>query len=636
MGSLVKRFLDAELSRREFANALLAAGLSGTAVNSLLGMVSEARAADAPPVEGRRFTGTGAEVITETLLAADVQYLFATTATGMAALFDALALRPQLELVLALHEGQATSMAHGYELASGRTAALFLPGVAIPNALNNLYNAWKDRSAIAVFSDGPRSDFRGREQFQQVDDWLAPTEQFTKWRWEVHSAKRLAEMTRRALKTAGTPPGGPVHIRFPQNLLTEAPVSDRIYPQSQFRVDVNLPPRPELVERAARLLLEAKNPMLNVGHEVTRTGANAAVLELAELLGARVTQGFSVYGDMDFNHPLFGGFYGMGFPEGVGRMDVFLNLGSDMPSPGAITTPVPRQAKVIHARMEYENIGKFHHTEIALAGGIRETTEALIDAIKSMATTERLRALAEPRLAAAQAEFTNRKARQREAAAANWDASPMSWERVGYELDRQLADDAVIVSELDSRIPYDWLDFRQGHKRLIGQTTGFALGWGVGAAFGVKAALPDRQVVCLVGDGAFLFGQTEALWTAARCDIPVTIIIFNNESYDGERERIYAFSPLARDKERRHLWKDMSCYLGDPLVDFSRLASSFGIEASKAENADELARALKRARKANESGAPYLIDLKIMQKGHGANERWHPPVSIAAKRSRRI
>ena len=73
-------------------------------------------------------------------------------------------------------------MAHGYELASGKTAALLVPGVAIPSAMNNLYNAWKDRSAIVAISDAQQTNFMGRNQFQQVDDWLEPLQQFTKWR----------------------------------------------------------------------------------------------------------------------------------------------------------------------------------------------------------------------------------------------------------------------------------------------------------------------------------------------------------------------------------------------------------------------------------------------------------------------
>jgi thiamine pyrophosphate-dependent acetolactate synthase large subunit-like protein len=632
----VKQFLDQSLSRRDFTRTLLAAGLSVTAVESMVAMVSEANAGNLPPRSGIEFTGTGAEILIETLLAAEVEYLFATTSTGMSSIFDALALRKGPQLVLALQEGQATSMAHGYELASGKTAALLLPGVAVPNAMNNLYNAWKDRSAIAVLSDSPRSQWQSREQFQQIDDWIEPMQQFTKWSWQVQNPARIAELTRRAIKMANTPPGGPVHIRYPLDFLAKPGQTETIYPQSLFSVNANLPPREDMIEQAAKYLLEAEYPVINVGHEVTRTGSNEAMIQLAEMLGARVTQGFSVYGDMAFNHPLFSGFWGVGFPRGIAKTDALLNLGTAMPSPAGITVPVPKRAKVIHARMEYEDIGRFQPTDVGIAGGINETTNALIDAIQSMATKERLEKLAAPRLAAAEQSFAVYKEKLRTDAKADWNASPMSWDRIGYELEQGLADDAVVVSELDSRTPYKWLDFQPGKKRLIGQTTGFALGWGVGASFGVKMALPDKQVVCMVGDGAFLFGQSEALWTAVRCEIPVTIIIFNNESYDGERERIYAFSPLAKSRKTRENWRDMTCYLGDPLVSFVGIAKSFGMEGSIAEDASQLSKALKRAAAANREGAPYLIDLKVKQGGHGANENWYPALSVADKRSRKI
>lgn len=636
MANAVKDFLDNKLSRRDLTRALFAAGLSAGAVRGMLALAGEAHAETLVKTEGREYTGTGAQVLLETLLAAEIDYLFTTTATGMTALFDAITLRPELKIVLALQEGQATSMAHGYELATGRTSAVLVPGVGMPNAMNNLYNAWKDRSSVAIFSDAPSLDFRGRDGFQQVDDWLAPMQTFTKWTWEINRPGEIAEMTRRALKVANTPPGGPTHIRYPSDMLGQANVTETIYPQSLFRVNTALPPRPELIEQAARALLEAKTPFLHVGHEVTRSGANDLVLKLADLLGLPVSQGISCFGDMAFNHPAYAGFYGMGFPRGLARADVFMNLGGQMPSPASITGSVPRQAKVIHARMEYEEIGNYQPTDLAITGGVREITTALIDALQSMATRERLESLAAPRREAQAAAFAQRREREQAAAAENWNAAPMSWERACHELDQGLAEDAVIVSETNSRAPYELMDFRPGGKRLIGQTTGFALGWAVGAAFGVKMALPDRQVVALAGDGGFLFGQAEALWTAVRCEIPVIIVIFNNESYDGERERIYAFSPLARNQETRDQWRDQTCYLGAPSVDFVALAKSFGMEAGRANNPAELRRVLRRATAVTREGGPFLIDLRLMQKGYGANDNWYPRVSIAEKRTVKI
>jgi thiamine pyrophosphate-dependent acetolactate synthase large subunit-like protein len=637
MRSLIQQFVDRRISRRDFGLGLGGLGLSAAAVESVL--QSMALAQEPPPAAGIRIQGTGAEILVETLRAAAIPYVFATTATGMSPFFDALAVRPDPKLILSIAESQATSMAHGYELASGNTSALFLPGVAIPSAMNNLYNAWKDRSAIAVFSDGPSNKLPGRNMFQQMDDWLDPMVQFTKWRWQVDNDRQISEMVRRAIKVADTPPGGPVHIRFPLNILGARDLKQTIYPQSRFTVPMEIRPKPELVEQAAQLLLNAEQPLISVGAEVTRAGANDALIEFAELLGIPVAQGFSVYGDFPFRHPLFAGHYGLGVPRGLAGMDVFLNLGGQMPDPGIFTAPVPRKAKVIHARIEYEDIASIYPTDVAIAAGLKETITELTDAVKGMATADRLQRLSAGRMEAARSQMAKRTVARKEKAREYWDASPMSWERVSAELDLALEDDAIIVSEIDYRTPLEWLDFGRGKKWLIGETTGFALGWGLGAALGVKIARPDRQVVCLVGDGALLFGQLEALWTASRYDIPALILVFNNRSYDNERNRIKNNSPLWQNRETRDLWKDMTGYLGKPVVDFTGIAKSFDIPAAMVSTPADLQRALKRARAVTREGRPFLIDAVIMQldrKGRRTEATWYPELSIAAVRSRKV
>ena len=637
MRDLLKQFIDQDISRRDFGKGLLALGFSAAAVESVLGSLASAQVP--PPETGQRLEGTGSEILLATLQAAGVRNIFGTTATGMSPFFDALALQDQTRLILSIAESQATSMAHGYELASGETAVLFVPGVAIPSTLNNLYNAWKDRSSIAVFSDGPSNERPGRDAFQQMQDWLEPMEQFTKWRWQVDNASQVSEMTRRAIKVAGTPPGGPVHVRFPLNILGEPNLRQQIYPQSRFKVPMSMPPDPLLVERTAKLLLDAENPLLCAGAEITRAGANDVLMELAELLGLPVAQGFSVYGDVPFRHPLFAGFYGLGVPNGLARTDLFVNLGAPAPDPGLFTAPVPRKAQVVHARMEYESIANVYPTDIAIAAGMRETVTSLLDAVRGMATPARLRKIAEPRLAAAREQQALADERRKRAAQANWDSSPMSWERLSWELDRSLEDDAIIVAELDYRTPYFWMDFDRGKKWLVGQTTGFALGWGLGAAIGAKVAQPDRQVVALVGDGALLFGQVEALWTAARYEIPVIMVVFNNRSYDNERNRIQDRSPLMKDKQRRDQWLDITCYLGNPDVNFAGLARSFEIEAATVTSPGELQSALQRARAVTREGRPFLIDAIIMQldrKGAPTQQTWYPPISIASERTRRV
>jgi thiamine pyrophosphate-dependent acetolactate synthase large subunit-like protein len=629
MKELTKRFLDQELSRREFAKGLTALGFSGAAVETFVSSMSVANAAELVPHEGLPFQGSGGEILAECLRAAGAEYVFDVNSTGQTSFYDALATRPELKMIVALQEGQAVSMAHGYELASGRPGMLVLPSIGIPNSLSNLYNAWKDRSALVVFSDGSDTETAGRDGFQQVDDWLAPTEAFTKWRWSVDHPERIAEMARRGIKLAATPAGGPVYVRLPKNILSATDVETTIYPQSAFNISMQMDPKPELIEAAARLLVEAQHPMINAGAEITRAGANAELLELAELLSARVTQGYSVYGDFPFQHPLFSGHYSMGFPRGLLQTDVFLNLGAPMPDPTIVTAAVPAEAKVINARIEYDRIANLYPTDIAIAAGLRETTRALIDAVTGMTTRRQREKLKSVRFDAAAAELASANERMQRRAKRGWDAAPMYSERLCFEMEQILDDDATVVVETGDRSPQNWMNFGPGRKSLIGPTTGFALGWSIGASLGVKIARPDQQVVALVGDGAALFGQLEALWTASRYDIPVIMVVFNNRSYDSERGRIHFMSAVAR--QDKSAWKDMSCYLGDPVVDFVSVAKGFEIEGGRISGPDEIKTVFERAFAVNREGRPFLIDAQIAQRGPGADLNWHPGVSIGAR-----
>jgi thiamine pyrophosphate-dependent acetolactate synthase large subunit-like protein len=136
----------------------------------------------------------------------------------------------------------------------------------------------------------------------------------------------------------------------------------------------------------------------------------------------------------------------------------------------------------------------------------------------------------------------------------------------------------------------------------------------------------------MVGDGAMLFGQIESLWTASRYDIPVIIVVFDNRSYDGERGRLHMFSKM-KDKEN---WKDMSCYLGDPDIDYVSIAKGFDIEGQKISAPDEIQAAIKRAIAVTREGRPFLIDAVIGRKGPAADSTWHPDISIAAGRTRNV
>jgi len=641
MRDIVRDYLDGRIPRRAFMKRMSQAGFGVAAATSVLKSLeplahaqarSGARAQNGQvnfPAAGLTtpFEGNGGEVLVEQLRAAGVKFLFLGNGSGLGSLCDALVDRPDMQIILALHEDHCVSIADGYSKASGKPGFVMFSRVGTPHATSNMYNAMKDRSPVIITSDHAESDREGRDGFEDIDDWLETVGQFTKFRWVVHETERIPEWTMKAFKLATTMPGGPTYLRFPRDILYKK-VKTGIYPSGTFNIPMMLRPDSRDVEQAARILLEAKSPLLNVGYEVTASGARAAVVQLAELLAIPVTQYTSWGADFPTTHPLFLKSTAWRYPE---KIDAYLNIGAQME--GSVTEEDSRLrgAKIIHACVDAGNLGTAYPVHVALAANIKETATALVDAIKSMATTQRLALIRESRQAATES-FTKRMNESTESIARRlFDRVPLTWECASFEINAALDRDACIVEEFGTEGPksLQWFPFADGEKTKIGRTTGSSLGWGVGASIGVKLAKPDNQVVCLQGDGGFLFGQSEALWTMSRYDVPIIVVIFNNRCYNETRARMYA-----RGGRQADLKKDMLSHLGDPNVDFVSIARAYNIKGEQVQSREQIKAAMQRAVKATRDGRPYLIDA-LVERGQ-SGDAWYPAYSVAKTRTRAV
>jgi thiamine pyrophosphate-dependent acetolactate synthase large subunit-like protein len=197
------------------------------------------------------------------------------------------------------------------------------------------------------------------------------------------------------------------------------------------------------------------------------------------------------------------------------------------------------------------------------------------------------------------------------------------------ELENVLDKNTVIVSDNDTYMwPIDnYLTYGPEDKDYY-FNTGFTLGWGLPAAFGVKLAMPDRPVVCLVSDGSFLFSGPQPLWSYSRYRAPIMVIVMNNRSYNNERNRIMTFRGRAYETGR-----DMVCYLGDPDVDYVKLAAGFDVEGEIVDKPEEIQAALQRGMQALADGRAYLLDVHVERTGSLANSTWHPEYHITSSGS---
>ena len=627
MKDLIKQYLDNGMSRRQLMTGLSALGMSAVAVKSVAQSLDTFGQGSPPASAMREMKGTGGALFVQQLKAAGVEHIFFNPSTGDYPIFDALVDEPAIHLIKGIHEGAVVAMADGYARASGKTGVVIVANIGLPNAMTQMVNSWKDQIPVLVAVASVEQDALGRDLFQESDHCEVMTQPITKWYWAAKTPASIPETLRRGMKFASTAPCGPVFLSLPTDTLREQATAN-IWTQAKFDVPMRIRPDQDDIVRAARMLIEAKNPLMSVGDEATWCRAGKELVELAELLGMPVTgQGGSLgFWSRPFptQHPLFIGpqLRDMRYP---GKPDVLVNLGNRYGERAAPGT------QLISVRLDPTSLARGAPVDLAMVADVRLATADLIAAIKSLAPAGRVTEIAEERAARTRAYTAEMREFRQKIARENAERVPVSLERIGLELEANLDKDTCYVCDVDSGKTMDPLmSFGGADKQYIG-TGPNVLGWGLAAAFGAKLARPDAPVVSVVGDGSFCFSGPQPLWTQARYHAPVMNVVLNNHSYNNERNRIWHYGG-----RQFKTGRDMTCYLGSPDIDYAKAADAFGVEGEAVKEPDKLKGALDRAKRAIAEGRPYLLDIHTYRDGVGAASTWHPPYSVAELRSRRV
>jgi benzoylformate decarboxylase len=166
--------------------------------------------------------------------------------------------------------------------------------------------------------------------------------------------------------------------------------------------------------------------------------------------------------------------------------------------------------------------------------------------------------------------------------------------------------------------------YRPGEKTWI-TAQGTSLGWGIGAAMGVKLAAPDRLVVCSIGDGAVMYSAS-GFWTMRRYDIPVLTVVWNNRCYERVRDSFDYFG-----RRMKETAKYPGLYIGNPDIDFVKLAESQGVQGERVTAPSNLHAALLRGVRAVKNGDPYIVEVLVARVGPGAASDWYQKFSARTR-----
>jgi len=499
-------------------------------------------------------------------------------------------------------ENSGTYMADGYARATGKVpvvtaqngpaATLLVPGLAECLSAST--------PIIALVQDvGPST--QDRNAFQELDQ-LELFKGVSKWIRRVTTADRIEDYVDMAFTAAASGRPGPAVLLVSMELLAEReerPVAMRKAHLGRYPMDRSQP-EPAQIALAAELLANAIAPIVYAGGGVIGSRAQEELRELQEIAHLPIATSTMGKGGVDETHPLSMGVIGYfmatrGMAKFVKPMvtdaDVVLLIGNRTNQNGTDSWKLlPREATYIHIDIDSMEIGR-NYEALRLNGDAKLTLSALNSAMAAQDLSKRQSA----RASIVSTIATARLRHQEEiAGVAQSEAAPIRPERFMAELEKQLAEDHIVVA--DASFSSIWIAnylTAKFNRRFITPRGQAGLGWGFPLAMGAKIGNPDRPVFCIVGDGGFGHVWSE-LETACRHGIKVVVAVMNNG--------VLGYQKHAEDAG---LGRHTNVCDFTP-VDHAAIAEACGVRGIRLERAQDIAATIKEALAAD---ASVLIDI---------------------------
>lgn len=516
---------------------------------------------------------TGGEAIADGLLRHGIDTLFGLPGVQVYGLFDAFARNAnRLRLINARHEQTTAYMALGYACATGRPAAYaVVPGPGVLNTTAALATAWGLNAPVMCLTGQVPSAMLGRlrGQLHELPDQLATLRSLVKWAERIEHPSQAPRLVAEAFQQMLSGRPGPVALEMPWD---QFPAACEVTPQEPLPRHRHPVPDPGQVAQVAKLLNEAKAPMLWVGGGAVH--AAAEIQALAEKLGAPVVSFRSGRGIVDDRHPL-----GMTIPAAYRlwkETDVLIGFGTRLEVATSRWGAVPPGVKLVRVDIDPAEMRRLK-VDIGIVADSADAAAALTKAVEPKRDAARGAAIA--------------RAKADTVEAIQKVQPQMSYLNAIREV---LPEDGIFCDEMTQVGYVSWFGLPIYQPRSL-ITSGFSgtLGAGFPTALGVKVAHPDRPVVAVTGDGGFLFGGAE-LATAVQHGINLVTVLFNNGAYGN----------VLRDQRRLFEGREAGASLRNP--DFQMYARSFGVASWRVNDPAGLRGALAEAIAAN---APALIEV---------------------------
>ena len=503
--------------------------------------------------------------------------------------------------VICRQERVGVGIADGFtRVTNGRRIGVFTmqAGPGAENAYSGIATAYSDSVPVLLLPVGhARSTSQAHRFFRSVRSYR----DVTKSTEEIVLAGQVCEVMRRAFSLLKMGRPGPVLVEIPADVAIEE-IRDEALNYTPVRAAVS-GANVRDIEAAARVLAEAKAPLILAGQGVLYAEASAELIELAELLQAPVTTPLEGKSAFPETHPLALGTAAGVLPlpahEFLRRADVVFAIGASLTKQSIVAAPIPPGKTIIHATNDERDINKHYAADHPLLGDAKPVLRQFIEAVKDIRGTKSAAndgAVAEiERLRASWLGQWMPKLTSKE--------TPINPYRVFYEFMGAVnARDTIVTHDAGSPrnqlVPF----YRAPEPRsYLGWGKSHALGTGLGLIMGAKLAKPEKFCVNFMGDAAF--GMTGLDFeTAVRCNIPILTVVLNNNFMAAETSHMATSHKLFGTQ--------------DVGGNYAEIGRALGGWAERVEDPEQIAPALRRAQKATIEGKAALLEF-ITSREHG-------------------
>ena len=560
----------------------------------------------------------GSELVVKSLKELKVKYIFGYPGGSVLDLYDALFQQDDIEHILVRHEQAATHMADGYARATGEVGVvLATSGPGATNCVTGIATAYMDSIPMVVLSGQVPTNLIGDDAFQETDI-VGCSRPIVKHSFNCRSASEIPNILAKAFYIASTGRPGPVVVELPKDMLNPELTFAYNFPAAtELRTyNPNTKGHSKQIRKAVTAILEAKKLVIYSGGGIVLSNTSEQLTHLVESLNAPITNTLMGLGGISGIHPNFIGMLGMhGTLEAnkaMANADVILALGARFDD--RVTNNVQKfcpNATIVHVDVDPTSISKTIKSHIPVVGCLATVLEQLQTAIdNSPIKIDR----------SAQEDWWRQVIswREQKCLSYNNDGDKIKPQAVIEAIYEATNGDAYVSSDVGQHRMIAAQYYPLKHSRQWINSGGLGtMGFGLPAAMGVKLAFPEKESLCVTGDGSIQMNIQE-LSTCLQYNLAVKVISLNNRSLGMVRQ-----------------WQDMiyggrhsSSYM-ESLPDFVKLVESYGHVGIRVNTLDELQPAIDKAMSITDR--LVFLDILVDEKEHvypmqikhgGIDEMW--------------